>query len=383
MGWAISYGTAGSVVGNHDNGSTALRNYQLGKLEGIEKLAPETFFPEFVPERDTCSHCAVRCKLVVEYKDEDTEIKGVYGGPEYESFGGLGPLCAITDPAAIAKANELCAAYGLDTISTGGTIAFAMDCQENGFLEAYDFQPKFGEGTDLIEAIHLIAKREGLGDLMAEGSQRMSDQLGPETAEFLAVARGQELPLHDPRFKNTAGMGYALSPTGADHMNNIMDNFANFPDSDISIRLGEMGMKTPLPLWGISEEKVQGYIYETAVRTVMDSALICHFYPYEYKHMAEALSAAGGWEVDKDEINEIGDRIGTLARLYLIREGFTHAHDALSARAFLKLKEGPIEGKAIDPSELAQAMQVYFKNMGWDELGVPTQERLTELGIGD
>ncbi len=381
MGWAMSYGTAGSVKFNHDNGSTGIRNYQDGALAGIENLAPENFFPRFVAGRHSCSHCAVKCKLVVDYEDENTKIEGVYGGPEYESFGGLGPLCAVSDPAAVAKANELCAAYGLDTISTGGTIAFAMECQEKGLLGDYEFQPRFGEGADLIAAIHKIAQREGIGDLMAEGSARMSATLGPGTAAFLAVARGQEFPLHDPRFKNTTGMGYALSATGADHMHNLIDNFANFAGSDICARLGEMGLETPLPLWGISAQKVQGYVYETAFKNVLDSAVICHFYPYEYKHLCEALSAAGGWDVTPQEINQIGARIITLARLYLLREGFTHADDALSARAFYPLQEGPIAAKTMPAAELAQAMQLYFEKMGWDENGAPSVESLAELGL--
>jgi aldehyde:ferredoxin oxidoreductase len=383
MGWAISYGTAGSVQFNHDNGSTGIRNYQDGVLEGIENLGPENFFPNFVSERDTCSHCPVRCKLVVDYEDEQVKIEGKYGGPEYESFGGLGPLCAVNDPAAIAKANEMCASYGLDTISTGGTIAFAMECQEKGLLGDYEFKPKFGSGADLVAAVHKIATREGLGDLMAEGSARMSLKIGPESAAFLAEARGQELPLHDPRFKNTAGMGYALSPTGADHMHNLLDNFANFEGSDTCNRLDEMGLETPLPLWGISDHKVQGYLHEVGYKHVMDSALICHFYPFEYKHMASALSAAGGWEVDKHEVDQIGQRIANLARLYLLREGFTHAEDKISARAFYATKEGPITGKIMDAAELAQAMQVYFQKMGWDENGVPSGEILAELGLAD
>lgn len=381
MSWAISYGTAGSVGSNHDNGSTAIRNYQDGKLAGIENLVHENFFPKFVSDRDTCSHCPVNCKLVVEYEEDSIKIEGAYGGPEYESFGGLGPLCAVTDPAAVAKANELCAAYGLDTISTGGTIAFAMECQEKGLLGDYEFQPEFGNGGDLLTAIHQIAQREGLGDLIAEGSARMSAEIGSETAEFLAVARGQEFPFHDPRFKNTTGMGYALSPTGADHMHNLLDNFANFADSDVCARLGEMGVETPLPLWGISEQKVQGYIYEAAFKNVLDSAVICHFYPYEYKHLVEALNAAGGWDVNEDEINQIGARIINLARLYLLREGFTHADDSISARAFYALKEGPINGKAMDEDELAQAIQLYFEKMGWDAQGVPTPETLSGLKI--
>jgi aldehyde:ferredoxin oxidoreductase len=320
---------------------------------------------------------------VVDYEDEQVKIEGKYGGPEIESFGGLGPLCAVNDPAAVAKANEMCAAYGLDTISTGGTIAFAMECQEKGLLGDYEFKPKFGSGADLVAAVHKIATREGLGDLMAEGSARMSLKIGPESAAFLAEARGQELPLHDPRFKNTAGMGYALSPTGADHMHNLLDNFANFEGSDTCNRLDEMGLETPLPLWGISDHKVQGYLHEVGYKHVMDSALICHFYPFEYKHMASALSAAGGWEVDKHEVDQIGQRIANLARLYLLREGFTHADDKISARAFYATKEGPITGKIMDAAELAQAMQVYFQKMGWDENGVPSGEILAELSLAD
>lgn len=381
MGWAISYGTAGSVKANHDSGTTGIRNYQDGVLEGIENLAHKDFFPKFVKDRDTCSHCAVKCKLVVEYQDDETEIKGVYGGPEYESFGGLGPLCAVVDPVAVAKANELCAAFGLDTISTGGTIAFTMECQEKGLLGDTSFQPKFGSGKDLVEAIRKITYREGLGDWMAEGSVRMSDRINPQTKAFLAEARGQELPLHDPRFKNTTGMGYALSPTGADHMHNLVDNFANFAGSDVCARLEEMGLETPLPLFGISEQKVQGYIYETAFKNVLDSAVICHFYPYEYRHLVEALSASADWDITKDEINTIGTRIINMARLYLLREGFTHSDDRISARAFYPLKDGPIAGRKLDPEEMSQAMQHYFEKMGWDCDGVPSSKVLAELDI--
>lgn len=382
MGWAISYGTPGSVKANYESGTTGIRNYQVGVLDEIDPLTHEIFFPKFVKDRDTCSHCAVKCKLVVDYDDGNTEIKGVYGGPEYETFGGLGPLCAITDPVAVAKANERCAAYGLDTISTGGTIAFTMECQEKGLLEAYDFQPKFGDGDDLVEAIRKIAYREGIGDIMAEGSLRMSHVIGPTSRAFLAEARGQELPLHDPRLKNTTGMGYALSATGADHMHNLLDNFANFAGSDVCARLNEMGLETPLPLFGISEQKVQGYIYETAFKNVLDSAVICHFYPYEFHHLAEALSAAGNWDMTADEIKTIGIRIINMARLFLLREGFTHIDDTISARAFYPLKEGPIAGKTLDAEELSQAMQTYFERMGWDQQGVPTSQLLADLDIG-
>jgi aldehyde:ferredoxin oxidoreductase len=141
MGWAIAAGTSGSVQFNHDAGATAINNYRDGVFNGVENLDAAGFFPALLRERDTCNKCPVRCKLVVEKEDI---IDGRYGGPEYESIGALGPLCKVNDAVAVAKANELCAAYGLDTISTGGTIAFAMEAAEKNLLEGEDL-PHFGD----------------------------------------------------------------------------------------------------------------------------------------------------------------------------------------------------------------------------------------------
>ena len=373
MGWAISRGTEGSVKFNHDVGGTGVRNYLDGALPGIEKLDGDNLFSFLVKRRDTCYRCPVQCKPVAEYQSAEISIDGQYGGPEYETIGGFGPLCGIDDPVAVAKANELCAAYGLDTISTGGTLAFAMECAQAGDLAGYDDLPRFGDGASLLKNIHRIARREGLGDRLAEGSARMAAQLGPEAQSRLAVARGQEFPLHDPRLKNTLAMGFALSPTGADHMHNLNDTFANFPGSDVCARMREMGLETPPPLFGITPLKIQAYIYEMAFKNVLDSAVVCQFYPYEYRHMVEALSAAGGWDITADEINRIGSRLTTLGRQFLRREGFTHADDTLSARAYHRLSTGPNAGNALTPEELETGMQAYFKMVGWDENGAPPQ----------
>ncbi|MCC6148539.1 MAG: aldehyde ferredoxin oxidoreductase family protein [Anaerolineaceae bacterium] len=381
MGWAVQSGTAGSVIFNHDVGGTAIRNYLDSTLEGVGNLDASSFFPAMLKDRDTCNRCPVRCKLVVEYKNEEAEIQGRYGGPEYESLGALGPLCAINDVVAVAKANELCAAYGLDTISTGGTIAFTMECAEKGLLPGYDFLPRFGDSASLAESIHRIVRKEGIGAEMAAGSARMAEKLGSSAVEMLAVAHKQELPLHDPRLKQLCGMGYALSPTGADHMNNLIDNFATSLGSDTCNRLEEFGVETPLPLWGVSELKVRAYIVEVAFKNFLDSAVICHFYPYTFQHMVDALNAATGWQVTAAEIHEIGDRIAAMARLFLIREGFTSAEDTLSARAFHRLKDGPIAGKALTPEELKEAVDIYYARMGWDEEGHPYAETLERLGV--
>lgn len=381
MGWAIQYGTAGSVKGNHDAGTTAIRNYLDGSMEGIEKLDATSTFTWLIQDRDTCNRCPVRCKLVASHEG-DLYIDPRYGGPEYESTAGLGPLCQINDPLMVAKANELCAAYGLDTISTGGTIAFAMECVENGLLEGYDFAPKFGDGQSLLTSIEKIVAREDLGEWMAEGSARMAAKIGKGSEKILAVARGQELPFHDPRLKNAIGMGYAVSATGADHMANLNDTFATWDGADINARLREFGVETPLKLWGISDHKIEAFFYETAFKNFLDSAVICHFYPYEFQHMVDALNGAGGWDADMAEIVTIGERIINAARLYLIREGFTAKDDMLSPRTFQPTEDGPIAGKAMTTEYLRDSIKRYYKRMGWGEDGVPGEDVLERLGIG-
>ena len=382
MGWAISNGTSGSVLFNHDAGATGVRNYQNAALEGVEKVDAGTLHPMMVKDRDTCYRCPVRCKLVVSW-DEKPKIDERYGGPEYETIGGFGPLCGINDPVIVAKANERCAAYGLDTISTAGTIAFTMNCVQEGLIEGFDPLPVFGNGESLLRCIELITTRSGLGAWMAEGSYRMAERIGEAAKPFLAVARKQEFPLHDPRLKQALGMGYALSATGADHMHNLNDTFATFDGGDVCQRLNEMGLETPLALWGVSDHKIDAFYYETAFKNFLDSAVICHFYPYEYHHMVDALNGAGGWDVDADEINQIGERIIVMGRLYLLREGFTSKDDSLSARAFHRLKDGPIAAQSLTPAELEDALQRYYYRMGWTHAGVPTQEVLSRLGLNE
>lgn len=383
MAWAIQYGTAGSTMENVLLGTTAIRNYTRGLLPDAANLDPARLFPLLVAGRDTCNKCPVRCKLVIGYDDQNTRIDTRYGGLEYESIGSLGPLCDISDPVVIAKANELCNAYGLDSISTGGTIAFIMEAAEHSALPA-EWQaeaPRFGNGESLLKAIQQIAYREGLGNWMAEGSQWIAEQLGGQAGEWLATGHRQEIPMHDPRLKQTMAMGYALSATGADHMHNFNDTFATSEEGDICQRLKEVGVPVPIPLWGISEHKIEAYYYETAFKNFYDCAVICHFYPYLYQHMVDALSAAGGWGVTLDEINRIGLRAINLARLYILREGFSARDDTLTARAFYRLSEGPIAGKAITPQELRRWIGVYYQRMGWNEHGVPSAATLADLDL--
>jgi aldehyde:ferredoxin oxidoreductase len=387
MGWAIATGTSGSVLPNMMVGATPVRNYLDSSLEGIEELDASTFHEKILTDRDNCDRCAVNCKLVVEYQSADAKhsIDRRYGGPEYETLGGLGALCAVTDILAVAKANELCAAYGLDTISAGGTIAFAMECVEKGLLEPDDdgFAPRFGDGDSLVEAIERIALRKGMGNLLAEGSARAAQELGGEALEMSVTVKGQELPLHEPRLKNAMGLGYAISPTGADHMANMDDLFATHDFMDVCARLSELGFEIPLPLYGLEEQKLKAYVTEVAYKNFLDSAVICHFYPYIYQHIVDAINGATGWEIDRDTILQAGKRIMTMGRLYLKREGFQTHDDRLPSRTLQPHThaDGPIAGKAMSEVELKDALKRFYLEMGWDENGEPLKETIRELKL--
>ena len=384
MGWAVEKGTPGSVKFQHDTGTLPIRNYKGTSLEGIENLDASKLFPLMLIGKETCTACPVKCKPVVHYKDEKVEIDPRYGGPEYETLGALGSLCSVTDPIAVAKAAELCEQYGLDTISTGGTIAFTMECVEKGLLRAdqgYDFLPVFGDPESLVKSVEVIATRKGIGNLMALGSARMARTFTEDVSEMVVVVRGQEPPVHDARRKNLYGMGYALSATGADHMHNMDDTFANSAGSEVCVRLKEADIPVPLPLYGITEEKIRGFIVETAFKNYLDSAVICHFYPFTFAHMVKALQGATGWNVTRDEIIEIGNRVINMARLFLVREGFTAEDDRLPERFHEPHAEGPIKGKGITKEELSDSISRYYEFMNWRPDGVPSVGILKKYGI--
>jgi len=384
MGWAVDKGTPGSIKFQHDTGTLPIRNYKGTSLDGIENIDAEKLFPLLLKDKETCTACPVKCKPVFGYKDEKVEIDPRYGGPEYETLGALGALCSVTDPIAVTKAAELCEQYGLDTISTGGTIAFTMECVEKGLLrvqQGYDFLPQFGDPESLVKSVQAIAMRKGIGELMALGSARMAKTFAEDVSDMVVIVRGQEPPVHDARRKNIYGMGYALSATGADHMHNMDDTFANFANSDVCGRLKEAGISVPLPLYGITEEKIRGFIVETAYKNYLDSAVICHFYPFSFAHVVKALQGAAGWDVSQEEIIEIGNRIINMARLFLVREGFTTQDDKLPQRFHEPHSDGPIAGQGVTKEELRKSIERYYELMDWKPDGVPSEEVIKKYGI--
>lgn len=390
MAWATApgRGTQDSLMHWGAIGALPTRNFSLPLFAERHLLSGERNYAMFNARRDTCQACPVECKQVFTYDDPDPyrRLNPAYGGPEYEAMAAFGPTCGVSDNVAVSKANELANAYGLDAISCGASIGFVMEAFERGLLTAADTGGlvfRWGDGDVLVRAVELIAHRRGFGDFMAEGVARMSERLGPETADFNLTVKGQELPMHEPRLKHVLGLGYAVAPVGADHMMNVHDtDFAAPGDALERVNAIRIEPLPPLPATSLSEEKLQLFHQELNWMHFQDCAVTCQFYAYRYEHLAEALSGVTGETFTVADILAVGARAQTLARLFNLREGFTAADDRLPSRVMRAFAEGPLAGIAITDEALAWAKRRYYELMGWDpETGVPTPAVLERLGL--
>jgi aldehyde:ferredoxin oxidoreductase len=211
-----TYGTGGNMEAGALIGNLPTNNFRDGSWPHAAKIDGRAIKEQYRVGMGTCYACALMCKKEVEL-EEPYKVEKRYGGPEYETLGAFGSVCDISDLAAICKANELCQRYGLDTIGVGTTIAFAMECYENGVINDKDtggINLRFGDADAMLQTIELIARREGIGDILADGSRRASQKWGGG-AEYLVEVKGQEVPMHEPRLKKGLGLGYAVSPTRA------------------------------------------------------------------------------------------------------------------------------------------------------------------------
>ncbi len=379
-------GTAGGLKWLSQGGGLPTWNFQAGHFHGDDKINGEVMRDTILIKRETCAACAVRCKRVVRV-DEPYPVDPLYGGPEYESLAALGSNTGVDDLLALAKANELCAAYGLDTISAGATIAFALECFENGLLTESDtggLALRWGDGRLILRLIEQVTRREGLGDLLAEGVARMVGQIGQGAEAFAMHVKGQELPMHEPRVKHALGVGYALSPTGADHMHNMHDTMyrREGPSLD-NLRAFNPDLQ-PVEATLLNEDKLQLYFHHANDCHFWDSAVMCMFLPYTPQQMVELVNAVTGWDVELDETQAIGQRAITLSRVFNLREGLTAADDSLPRRFFAPFLKGEARrALPVDEAAFAWAKGHYYQLMGWDpETGVPTREALERLDIG-
>jgi aldehyde:ferredoxin oxidoreductase len=369
-------------------GMLPTRNFRQGVFEGIDAIRTAAY-DQYRTGQRSCYACAVRCKPQVEVNDR-YRVTDVYDGPEYESVIGFGSDCGVDDIQAVMKANELCNEYGMDVISASATIAFAMECFEHGLIGPADtdgIELRFGNAEAMLRVVEMIGRREGFGDLLAQGSRRAAETIGGEARELAMHVKGQELPMHDPRGKTGIALGYATNEAGADHLVGFHDPI--FTDAAaLGFRSAmPLGVAEPFGTLGFPEAKVRAWFLGEAWTSCEKSIGFCYFGPsprsfIPVEDVVAAVRAATGWDVTVEELLATGERATNLARLFNAREGFSRVDDALPPRLFTALEEGPLAGTAIDQEAFERALTDLYRLKGWDPAtGLPTRERLRRLEI--
>jgi aldehyde:ferredoxin oxidoreductase len=378
------WGTGGDLTQSVQIGNLPTRNFRDGNFPSPKRISSMYWKEQGeLIGMEGCYACPIRCKKVVKIS-ELWEVDPRYGGPEYETEAALGSDCGVEDEKAIFKANELCNRYSLDTIETGATVAFAMECFENGIIDIEDtggLELRFGNGEAMVKMVEMIARREGLGDLLAEGTKRAAEKLGKGAEKYAVHVKGQEVPMHEPRLKRALGVGYAVSPTGADHVHNIHDTMIT---SEEGIKILEpFGLLEPLQLEDLGPRKVQALVYSSEWRAMMNSVGFCIMPSFTPQELTDIVGAVTGWNTSILELMNVGKRALTMARIFNLREGLTAEDDWLPPRFFNPTTSGPLYSTAVDPDRLREAIRTFYETMGWDkETGVPTRTTLEQLDIG-
>jgi aldehyde:ferredoxin oxidoreductase len=329
---------------------------------------------------------------VVTTEWEGRPVEPRHGGPEYETAAVFGSYCGVDDLHAISLANMICNEQGLDTIGTGATVAWAMDCFEHGVLSEAEigFPAPFGDTAAMVRLTDLIAAREGIGDVLANGSRHAASILG-KGEEYLITVKGAEAPAHMPQAKRSLGVIYAVNPFGADHQSSEHDGMVEEGATDLYMeRLKLLGFDERLPYDSLGSEKVRYALKTQQFYSFLDSADLCQFVwgpawsLFGPQEAVDAVKAVTGWkDFDLDELMEIGERRLVMLRAFNAREGIDRKEDRLPAKFFKPLTgTGPTKGIALDPAVIEGALDEYFRLAGWDgATGNPTPETMTRLGL--
>ena len=375
-----TYGTGAGMDAMVEAGNLPIRNFRDGDFPEVDNISAETVKNTVSVGMGTCFACAVACKKEVKVT-EPWNVDPEYGGPEYETLASLGSNCGVSNLKAVCKANELCQRYSIDTISTGTTISFAMECFEHGLLTTKDtggIELTFGNAQAMLKTIELIGEQQGIGKLLAQGSKRAAEHIGNGAEQFAVHVKGEEVPMHDPRLKRGEALGYAVSPTGADHVHNIHDTFL-YPE--LPHKYNSLGVLETVPVEYFGPKKVRLYKYVGEWRTLNNFLVMCLFTPWSVTQKVDIVRSVTGWNTTAFELMKVVQRGNTLARIFNLREGFTEKDDWLPPRFFKPRTSGNLK-TGVDPNALQKAKRTYYDMMGWTPQGVPTQSALDELDIG-
>ena len=386
-------GTATVVLFQNTIGSLPTRNYNEGQFEACEDISGGRMVETILKERDTCFACVVRCKRVVELKEGAYRAEPRYGGPEYETLGTFGSYCGVSDIGAISQANQMCNEYGVDTIAAGATIAFAMECFENGVItqeQTGGLELRFGDPDAMLRALEMMLCAEGeFGKALGQGSERAAKIWGNGAEDYLITVKGAEAPAHMPQAKRSLGLIYAVNPFGADHQSSEHDPYYEEGVADLNLnRLKMIGLGEPQPGYSLTPEKVR-FAYLTEVfYSMLDSVELCQFVYgpawtlYGPAETVEMIRAVTGWDITVEELMVIGERRLNLFRAFNAREGLDRKADKLPKKFFKQLQGGgPTAGIALTHTEIESAIDEYYRLAGWTDNGIPTLQTMERLDI--
>lgn len=332
-------------------------NFQESQYAEAENISGETLSEKILVKKKGCYGCPIKCTRVTRTARETGE------GPEYESLWALGPQCGIGDLEVIAEANYLCNRLGLDTISVGGVIGCAMEMNANKLL---DTGFSFGESNKLLQIIEDIAYRRGIGNELAEGSRSFAAKHG--NVQYAMQVKGLELPAYDPRGVQGMGLGFATSNRGGCHLRAYM------------IGPEILGVPKMVDRFATNGKAGLAIFYQN-INAAMDSMIICRFVglAVSEEYFARLLSAVTGVTFQTQDLHVSGERIWNLERLYNLREGFSRLDDTLPDRLLHEpVKSGPSKGHVV---KLASMLDDYYRFRGWNSKGVPTDKKLSDLGL--
>ncbi len=390
-------GTSGGVLPSSLGGNLPTYNQQDSSFDRAENLSGELMNDILGVGTEACYSCVFACKRVIEGSRGKYKVTRQYGGPEYESIGSLGSQLGIDDIVAVAEANERCNALGLDTISAGVTISWAVECFQRELLTTEDtegLELRWNDPDMLLRLLDSISSRESFGNLLAEGSRRASKKIGRGSEKYAMHVKGQELPAHEPRGKWGVALGFGVSPTGADHLQAAheayfsISPFSEEVDKNAHGNMSPVGYIEPVHKEDLSPNKIRFFLYHQflwAAHDVLDWCIIItkpEFNHFGSEHLAEALKYITGWNTNYFEIVKAGERAVTMARAFNCKHGFKREDDFLPDRLYSELRNGALSGHSIDRKEYSKALDLYYGMLGWNEYGIPQNAKLEELGIG-
>jgi aldehyde:ferredoxin oxidoreductase len=362
------YGTPFLVEVSNERGQFPTQNFQNGYFEGYEQLTPERFEKWYIGAHLSCPHCIMRCTHA--YKTDNplspgTEVESTI---EYETLGLCGGNLGINDAQCVFQLNYLCDELGIDSISAGGMIAFAMEAYERGFLseEEIGFPLPFGDCRGAKKLLRMIAKKEGIGATFAKGTRLAAKEIGKGSESFAVHVKGLDTPAWDPRGKKGLGLSYATADVGCSHLRGWPQT-NDQPDSS-------------------ALDVIESMIDQRGIKILRDSLVVCHFtyhFPLSQEQNIRMLNGATGLNYNEKSISEFTHRVETLSRLFNIREGLTRDDDVLPQRFWEGEKSGPAKDRKafVNQEDFEKSLEKYYELMGWGPDGIPKTETIEELGL--